>query len=130
MCYDLAHQIEESNVSTLEVDRAVLPLDGYSSLVQPCEHYNMLANNSGIANSFCYQVPLVHIADISDPVNDGHIVQRAKTRSNHHHTLLSHQTPIGPEQTPREVSTAFQGNGLGPHPFLPWTHSPQTIYFY
>ena len=52
--YDLALHVKERNVSALEMDRAVLALVGYPSVVQPCNHYSMLASNSTTANSFCY----------------------------------------------------------------------------
>ena len=54
VCYDVAPNIEKSNVSAVEVDRAVLALAGYPSIVPPCNHCSMLAHTASIANSVYY----------------------------------------------------------------------------
>ena len=54
VCYDVAPNIEQSNVSAVEVDKAVLALAGYPAIVQPCNRCSMLAHIASIANSVYY----------------------------------------------------------------------------
>ena len=74
VCYDVAPNIEKSDVSAVEVDRAVLALAGYPSIVQPCNHCSMLVQTWTTAAIVYDRTLLMHLSDAADSINDGSTV--------------------------------------------------------